>query len=327
MLGLENLSIMGYFLYNMHQLLLAMTETFDECPLLRDQLDKFEKSVMPFEAIQEKFCHGYHKQMSPYYEACKARDPQPFLEEKIAFLRQIGFREKYYELTDPTENTIEEIEANVSVVWKYIDEINRYAQLFCGMPTDIQEHIQNYAREITEGIVHKGKTPGSFNVLKIGEEILRKSSKQHVDVMMLNMTDMYSAVGGVSGLQNLNFSAEDGERMGGMDNTMAMLNMFGAGQGGGQQPPDGWDDLGAVGWAGHDQYAPEWYGQDPDQDSDQNRDQTQGHDHDQTHDRDRDQTRDRGSQPAERRVEQRSETRAPTSSSSRDGPPGRRGRK
>ena len=80
-------------------------------------------------AAMEKVINAYHRCMTPYYARCNQRDPTVFTETSIEMFEEVGLRQKWLD-QGIDEDTRE-------AVWEYVLELNRYAQLYSGLFSQI----------------------------------------------------------------------------------------------------------------------------------------------------------------------------------------------
>jgi hypothetical protein len=135
----------------MGDFLSTMCDTFSDDTALRMRKRAFDDLARPNPPMQERLCRAYHTQMSPYYEACGRKDPTPFIEGRVEILAEMGFREKYADLTDASlYDDVSVMEENIANVWEFINKLNYYATLYVTIPTRIMERVVGAANEIMQ---------------------------------------------------------------------------------------------------------------------------------------------------------------------------------
>ncbi|AGO84309.1 hypothetical protein psal_cds_506 [Pandoravirus salinus] len=139
------------FTDTMGDFLSTMCETFPDDEALRLRLRTFNEIARPNQSMQDLLCRAYHKQMSPYYEACGRKDPTPFIEGRVDILAEMGFQEKYADLTDATlYDDPGVMEENIANVWEFINKLNYYATLYVTIPSRVMERVVDAANGIME---------------------------------------------------------------------------------------------------------------------------------------------------------------------------------
>jgi len=204
------LGILSNFVRTFGSMLDALCATWPECPLLVAKKHDFDTLVVPYKAIQERFCKEYHKQMKDYYDACTARNLQPFLDGKIKFLDEIAFKQKYDDMHNranyPPDMPQAEIDTiindNIDHVLEYIMEINKHARLFNDIPPSVINKIESKTLELAQDI-HAGRIDfSSLDLGAIGQSVLNNASSHEVGELIKNMSSIYEAVGGIDGAQH-----------------------------------------------------------------------------------------------------------------------------
>ncbi|AGO82667.1 hypothetical protein pdul_cds_555 [Pandoravirus dulcis] len=139
------------FTDTMGDFLSTMCETFPDDEALRLRMRAFDDLARHNQAVQETLCRAYHNQMSRYYEACGRKDPTPFIEGRVEILSEMGFREKYADLTDATlYDDPAVMEENIANVWEFINKLNYYATLFVTIPSRVMARVVDAANGIME---------------------------------------------------------------------------------------------------------------------------------------------------------------------------------
>lgn len=139
------------FTDTMGDFLSTMCETFPDDEALRLRMRAFDDLARHNQTVQETLCRAYHNQMSRYYEACGRKDPTPFIEGRVEILSEMGFREKYADLTDATlYDDPAVMEENIANVWEFINKLNYYATLFVTIPSRVMARVVDAANGIME---------------------------------------------------------------------------------------------------------------------------------------------------------------------------------
>ncbi|BCU03877.1 hypothetical protein [Pandoravirus japonicus] len=139
------------FTDTMGDFLSTMCETFPDDEALRLRMRAFDDLARHNPTVQETLCRAYHNQMSRYYEACGRKDPTPFIEGRVEILSEMGFREKYADLTDATlYDDPAVMEENIANVWEFINKLNYYATLFVTIPSRVMARVVDAANGIME---------------------------------------------------------------------------------------------------------------------------------------------------------------------------------
>jgi len=153
------------------------------------------------EMIQSKFCRGYYTSMSPYFGACSAKDPTPFLEGRVKILNDIGFAQMYADLTDPSlYDDSKDIQENINNVWEYIAVLNYYSALFSAVPQALFESVVDAAQLIVQDIGEKGQSTGSnpANLLRISRNIVRAATRKDLNDLINHVPSLIEAINNTS---------------------------------------------------------------------------------------------------------------------------------
>ena len=193
--------ILNNFITHTGLFLTAVQSAFYECPKLKAKRTQFDTMIKPYKPMHEQLCKEYHNQMKNYYDACTAKDPTPFLEEKIGILKDIDFKSKFLELTNVTDYTAKQIKDNVDSLWEYIIEMNKYSRLYNQLPQRIVGKVEAMALNIAKQLSTGEKTPKDLNIMKIGKEIVEKANNEELNDLIQNMGSIYQAVGGMEGMK------------------------------------------------------------------------------------------------------------------------------
>jgi hypothetical protein len=199
----ENLGVLSTFIQYTWQFLSVLRTAFDDDENLRLKCEEFDRLVRPHKAIQDKFCREYHKQMIPYYDACANRNPAPFLNGTIEFLRDLDLKSKYEELTDTTLYTPEEIAQNMNNIWDHVDEMNKYARLYNSIPEPIVHRIEHMCRNIVTQINSGSITFADLDIWQIGHSVLEGATPKDIGQLVENMSTIVKAVGGIEGVEQV----------------------------------------------------------------------------------------------------------------------------
>lgn len=185
--------------------LTRMSNVFDDCPKLRAKKDEFERLVVPNDTMKKIVCALYHKEMSPYYDACNNKNPAPFLEEKIQFLKDIGFKEKYTELLDEEVYTKEMIDTNIKNVWDYVNEMNRYALLYNTVPKGIMSKVESTAQNAMQDVLSGKKSFRDIqsNFIQMGKDVFNGAEEDDMDELLENFQSIISGMGGIKKLREV----------------------------------------------------------------------------------------------------------------------------
>ncbi|AVK74919.1 hypothetical protein pqer_cds_497 [Pandoravirus quercus] len=139
------------FTDTMGDFLSTMCETFPDDEGLRLRMRAFNDIARHNQTMQDRLCRAYHNQMSRYYEACGRKDPTPFIEGRVEILSEMGFREKYADLTDATlYDDPAVMEENIANVWEFINKLNYYATLYVTIPSRVMERVVDAANGIMQ---------------------------------------------------------------------------------------------------------------------------------------------------------------------------------
>lgn len=226
-------TVLSNFIFHVNNFINTIYAAFDDCPKLRAKKFQFETAILPLKVAQEKFCEKYHEQMSPYYDACQNRNPAPFFEGKIKILNEMGFKEKYEELSDVGTYTPEQIKENTDNLWEYIIEMNKFASIYNHMPKGIVKHIEEiafkYCEEFTEGGSFKLQNLDPRKIFKMGKEVLKGATHADMKEIIKNVPNLWATVGSDDGAQTI---LNSGKNALGSDASFAdMLGLFKNGEG------------------------------------------------------------------------------------------------
>lgn len=186
------------FIVTLDDFLSTMCETFPDDEAILAHRRAFDTLARNNVIAQDALCKAYHRQMSPYYEACERKDPTPFMEGRIEILVQIGFREKYADLTDESLYDDKKVmQDNIDNVWAFIAKLNYYATLHAVIPASIMERVVESATEMVEnGEDDDGdlRCPDPVTLFKISTSILGGLSQGDQDQFMVNLPQLLRGV-------------------------------------------------------------------------------------------------------------------------------------
>ncbi|WBR14659.1 hypothetical protein pkur_cds_485 [Pandoravirus kuranda] len=171
----------------MADFLSTMCETFPDDSALQLRKQLFDDVARDSRTMQERLCRAYHEQMSPYYESCSRKDPTPFIEGRVEILVEMGFREKYADLTDATLYDDPKImEENIANVWEFIEKLNYYATLHMTVPATIMERVVDVANDIVERGDHADRL-NPVEMVRLSKGILSGMSSNDCDQLLSNL--------------------------------------------------------------------------------------------------------------------------------------------
>lgn len=171
----------------MADFLSTMCETFPDDDALQLRMRLFNDVARNSRTMQERLCRAYHEQMSPYYESCSRKDPTPFIEGRVEILVEMGFREKYADLTDATLYEDPKVmEENIANVWEFIEKLNYYATLHMTVPATIMERVVDVANDIVERGDHADRL-NPVEMVRLSKGILSGMSSNDCDQLLSNL--------------------------------------------------------------------------------------------------------------------------------------------
>lgn len=212
------------FIDMMEQFLTACREVWPECNGLETLQLGFNMVKSPM-GNKEEFVKDYYESLEPYFSRCNARDPTLFTEENIPFLAVVNMREKWLDASVDDETR--------DCIWDYILELNKLAQMYCGLfakiPDATLERIQTMAQSIAARIQSGEMSPADLSpekLTEIGQDVVDGLSEEEIKAFTDNILSDPSA------LQELASSLTGG--MGGDPMALATALM---GSGGGDGNP------------------------------------------------------------------------------------------
>jgi len=144
--------------------------------------------VLKNQTLQEVVVQKWHKELKPYYEACRKEDADVFLDPKnsIPYLEQINFREKWKRLSkSPT---------SVKHMWKYVQELNRFAAVYVETPEGIRRNMEAMTGSLLQQ-VQNGADLRSLDVQAIGEQVLQGASDGDAMALIQNIGHLWKTMG------------------------------------------------------------------------------------------------------------------------------------
>lgn len=199
----SELNILSGFIGAMRQFLQNMASSWDDCPKINSKYQQFMAVVFVNKTMHEMVCKEYHNQMLPYYDACINRNPAPFLDETIKFLREIDIKSKYQELTDPTIYNKEQVEVNLKNIWEYVDEMNKFSRLYNQIPRKLGSEIEKLALNLTEELTSGKKSFKDINWMSISKSLMGKADSSDINDFIKNLSGIYQAIGGAEGIKGV----------------------------------------------------------------------------------------------------------------------------
>ena len=120
----------------------------------------------------EYIINRYHNCLTPYYQRCAKRDPTVFtegyLQSENEILNALNLRQKWLDndIDDETRD----------VVWEYVLELNRYAQLYSGLfariPKNTLGKIQSTAVSLANQIQQGKMKLSDLDLNKLGKDVV-----------------------------------------------------------------------------------------------------------------------------------------------------------
>nr|UDO47496.1 hypothetical protein [Pandoravirus massiliensis] len=182
-----NFDPLDQFANVMADFLSTMCETFPDDAALQMRKQLFDDVARNSRMMQERLCRAYHDQMSPYYESCSRKDPTPFIEGRVEILAEMGFREKYADLTDAALYEDPKVmEENIANVWEFIDKLNYYATLHMTVPAAVMERVVDVANDIVERGDHVDRL-NPFEMVRMSKGILSGMSNNDCEQLLSNL--------------------------------------------------------------------------------------------------------------------------------------------
>jgi len=186
------------FTDTMGDFLSTLNETFPEDEALTRKQEEFDTMVRPSKHVQDMLCRGYDKQMSPFYAQCHAHDAQPFIDGRVAMLEEMGFRQKYADLTDKSLYDDEEVmKENIENVWTFINKLNYYAVLYVSIPQGIMEEIVDMAQTLVQSSSDEQSGRLSINpmeVLRMSRNMIRNTGEDEIAELYNNLPSLLAMV-------------------------------------------------------------------------------------------------------------------------------------
>lgn len=182
------------------QLIHGLHNTFPDDPKIKEQVDRYETIVKESQFWKDKLIRAYHGQMGPYYDCCKSKNFEPFLEGKVPFLDDLNFKQHYEEMTDPSQPP-DQVEENIGNILEVILQMNQYAQLYNRIPPKLGSKIEEMATKIALDVTSGKTTFGACNLFNLGAEVVKGATSDDIKRMIEGMPAILDAVGGIEGAQ------------------------------------------------------------------------------------------------------------------------------
>ena len=171
------------------QFLEACLEVWPEDTTISDYKLKLDLSVNQAvspslkKAAMEKVIHAYHKCLTPYYDRCNRKDPTVFTETTIEMFEEVGLRQKWLD-----ENIDEDTR---EAVWEYVLELNRYAQLYSGLfsqiPSNTLGKIQETAMKMATKIQAGQLNLADVDLNQLGESVVQDLDPKELEEFTSNV--------------------------------------------------------------------------------------------------------------------------------------------
>jgi hypothetical protein len=130
-------------------------------------------SVTMKKRAMESIINQYHDCLTPYYQRCAKRDPTVFtegyLQSQNEILTALNLREKWL------DNSIDD--ETRDIIWEYVLEMNRYAQLYSGLFARIPKNTLGKIQSTAVGLANQIQS----GKMKLSDLDLNKLGKDVVD--------------------------------------------------------------------------------------------------------------------------------------------------
>jgi hypothetical protein len=170
-----------------------MAEVFDDCPNCQDLYRVHSGFMNPdrslsllAEKAKEKILDNWHKQLSPYYEACKQKNPIPLFKSNVEILRKINFQQKWLEISDDPRS--------VQNIWKYINQLNQLATIYHSIPPGILKKVQTLVGSSIGNVLSGNGSIADINIEEIAGTIANDISEKDVECLFNNVQNLFKAV-------------------------------------------------------------------------------------------------------------------------------------
>lgn len=134
-------------------------------------------------AAMEKVINAYHKCLTPYYARCNQRDPTVFTETNIEMFEEVGLRQKWLD-QGIDEDTRE-------AVWEYVLELNRYAQLYSGLfsqiPSNTLGKIQETAMKMATKVQSGQMNLADLDLQQLGNDVVEDLDPKELEEFTQNI--------------------------------------------------------------------------------------------------------------------------------------------
>jgi len=171
------------------QFLEATSEVWPEDTVIRDYKLKMDLAInqalspaLKREAM-EKVIHKWHTNLTPYYQRCAQRDPTVFTETESEMILAINLRAKWL---DPGID-----EETRDCVWEYVLEMNRYAQLYSGLfsqiPSNTLGKIQSTAMGLASKIQSGQMNLADLDLNKLGRDVVNDLDEEEIEQFTQNI--------------------------------------------------------------------------------------------------------------------------------------------
>lgn len=171
------------------QFLDATSEVWPEDTVIRDYKLKINLAVnqaispsLKKEAM-EKLINKWHQYTKPYYQRCAQRDPTVFTETESEMIVAINLREKWL---DPGID-----EDTRDAIWEYVLEMNKYAQLYSGLfsqiPSNTLGKIQSTAMGLAAKIEAGQMNLADLDLNKLGQDVVNDLDEGEIEQFTQNI--------------------------------------------------------------------------------------------------------------------------------------------
>lgn len=188
-------SMLDQFIDLFSKFLEALRTTFPKCKATAEYYNDYQKAVVPSTYLQRKVIEKWHATLSPYYDACRKKDENVFLDPntKIEFLDKVNFRKKWQGLRQNP--------SSVDHMWQFVQELNRFAAIYMEVPAAIRQNMESVSSGVFKDIMNGKLDISQLDVQALGSQVLNGASDMDAMELVKGMGKIWETVGTADNVQ------------------------------------------------------------------------------------------------------------------------------